>query len=64
MNELKEVSQESKASVGLYLPIFLLERIKEAALKEDRSVNNIMVKALKEVFIGKDLADQEDSNNE
>lgn len=48
---MAEIDPNEKIQVGLYLPAALLEEIKFKALKEDRSVNNMMVKALKEAFM-------------
>lgn len=45
---------DSKTQIGVYLPTILLEKIKIQASQEDRSVNNTIVRALKEAFLPED----------
>lgn len=51
---MNDQTAEKKVQIGIYLPLILLETIRTQALKEDRSVNNTMVKALKQVFMEED----------
>lgn len=51
-----------KIRISIYLDADLLDKIKEEALKKDRSVNYILVKALKEIFEPESV-DQHDLEN-
>lgn len=54
---MKESPQDEKIQISLYVPPPLFSRIRDEAGKQERSINNLLVKTLKELFMPEVVGD-------